>query len=271
MLSFFSILSQKKEPLLSVAVKIQQSDAALRNIGIGNYGDLETTGEAHLLRMLSEKLRSKKAVIFDVGANIGSNGQYAHQFREYFPDASIYAFEPNPKAYRELCDATSEDKAQLNEQLALGEKKGVMTHFAEPVDDRSELAGANKEIFTEIFKSTRELVGYKVKVTTLDAYCASKRIDKIDFLKIDVEGSEHLVLKGASRMISKKRIHSIQFEFNIHNIYSRIFMKDFYQLLKGYHLYRLLPAGLYPMGEYSPDYEVFRYQNILATTHKMDI
>lgn len=270
MFSFFGFMHKPRKEL-SFAERTEISNISLRQIGIGNYGDLETTGEANLLRILSKKMRRKKVVIFDVGANIGPTGQYTHLFRDYFPLSKIYAFEPNPKAYHELCAATSDDNDQLNEQLALGDKEGVKNHFADPANDRSELAGANAEIFTEIFKSPRKLVSYEVKVTTIDAYCKRKKIDKIDFLKIDVEGSEHLVLKGANRMISKKRIDSIQFEFNIHNIYSRIFIKDFYKLLSGYHLYRLLPDSLYPMGEYSTDYEIFRYQNILASKSKLSV
>lgn len=271
MFSIFGLVKQKPKELLSIAEKTEASSVALREIGIGNYGDLETTGEAYLLRMLSERFRDKKEVIFDVGANIGPAGQYAHLFREYFPRAAIYAFEPNSTAFKELSAATSGDADQLNEQLALGEKVGFITHFADPADDRTELAGTNKDIFTEIFQSSRKIISYKVKVTTIDDYCHSKKISKIDFLKIDVEGSEHLVLQGAKKMIKNKRIDIIQFEFNIHNIYSRIFMKDFYNLLSGYHLYRLLSAGLYPLGKYSTDYEIFRYQNIVASKSKLPI
>ena len=86
------INSQKKT--LSIREKINLSDAKLRDLGIGNYGDLETTGEAHLLRYLSVKLSNRKAVVFDVGANIGPTGQYAHLFRQYFPYAiSIFALQ----------------------------------------------------------------------------------------------------------------------------------------------------------------------------------
>ncbi len=265
MLSILRSLCNLQEKSLSVREMINLSNENLRKIGIGNYGDLEETGEAHLLRYLSVKLSNKKSVIFDVGANIGPTGQYSQLFRQYFPGARIYAFEPNPSAYDDLCNATVSDKNQLNEKLALGDKVGMTTHFADQSLDKSELAGSNEIIFSEIFKFRQKPIKYQVKVDKIDSYCRKRKISKINFLKVDVEGSEYAVLSGAKYMLQNKKIDYIQFEFNIHNIYSRIFVKDFYNLLKGYYLYRLLPNGLLALGEYSTEYEVFRYQNILAS------
>ena len=59
-----------------------------------------------------------------------------------------------------------------------------------------------------------------------------KKIDDIDFIKIDVEGHELAVLQGAVNMINQNRIKVIQFEFNVANILSRVFLKDFYDLLE---------------------------------------
>lgn len=250
---------------------IDLSNQKLREIGIGNYGDLDETGESNLLRFISGKISKKKSVVFDVGANIGSNGQYANLFRRYFPRARIFAFEPNPHAYLELCRATMNDHNQINEDLALGVKNGIMSHFADPSIDKTELSGVNGEIFSEFFKFKKKPLRYDVKVRTLDSYCRIKKIEKIDFLKVDVEGSEYSVLLGAKKMLRSRKIDYIQFEFNIHNIYSRIFIKDFYNLLNGYYLYRLLPHGFLPLGEYSTEYEVFRYQNILASKSKITL
>jgi FkbM family methyltransferase len=267
--SFSRKSANSESPSLDETVEF--SNIALRKIGIGNYGDLETTGEAHLLRFLASKLSKKRSVVFDVGANIGSTGQYAHLFRQYFPKADIYAFEPNPSAYADLCAATIIDAKQVNEKLALGDKIGVTKHFSDPSPGKTELAGGNEVIFTEFFKIKKKPIHYEVKMNTLDNYCHRRKISKINFLKIDVEGSEYSVLQGAKKLLKDKKIDYIQFEFNIHNIYSRIFIKDFYNLLKGYHLYRLLSDRFLPMGKYSTDYEIFRYQNIFASKSKLTV
>lgn len=260
-----------RDTVATSAVLTERSDEYLREIGIGNYGDSEVTGEAHLLRLLSAKLAKKKCIIFDVGANVGESGEYAHIMRDHFPEAEIYAFEPNPKAYKELCSATAGDTHQHNELVGLGHETGKTRHYSYSGNEGLELAGTNKVIFKDVFKSKKKIISYNVNITTLDQYCRSKNISKIHFLKIDVEGSEHLVLQGAKSMISKKQIDYIQFEFNIHNIYSRIFMKDFYQLLQGYKLYRLSSSQLIPLGDYSTQFEVFRYQNILACKPSLEL
>ena len=53
-----------------------------------------------------------------------------------------------------------------------------------------------------------------VQSTTLDHFCASHGIDRLDFLKIDVEGAELSVLKGSADMLRRRKIMAVYFEFN---------------------------------------------------------
>lgn len=98
----------------------------------------------------------------------------------------------------------------------------------------------------------------------LDEFCADNGIDFIDFMKIDAEGHELEIFKGATRMINENRIGMIQFEFNLHNIYSRVFLRDFYNILPNYNIYRLDTERLIPIHDYSHVHEIFIYQNLLA-------
>ena len=54
----------------------------------------------------------------------------------------------------------------------------------------------------------------KVSSSTIDAFSASQEIDRIDFLKIDVEGAELSVLQGGAGMLRHGKILAIYFEFN---------------------------------------------------------
>ena len=85
----------------------------------------------------------------------------------------------------------------------------------------------------------------------------------IKFIKIDTEGSELKVLRGATHMLQTGRIKYIQFEFNHMNIISRSFLRDFYELLSAYDIYRVLRDGLVPV-PYQETMEIFAYQNFLA-------
>src|SRR3954447_14709646 len=67
-----------------------------------------------------------------------------------------------------------------------------------------------------------------------DEFLAKKGIDRVDFLKIDVEGAEHLVLKGLEDSLRKGRIRFVQFEYGLVNILTHFLLRDFYQLFREY-------------------------------------
>ena len=60
-------------------------------------------------------------------------------------------------------------------------------------------------------------------------YVQEKGIETIDFLKIDTEGSENLVLEGFIDILKKGEVKVIQFEYGYINIISKFLLYDFYQ------------------------------------------
>ena len=71
----------------------------------------------------------------------------------------------------------------------------------------------------------------RVRVRTLDSFCAAKGIEHIDFLKLDVEGHEVAVLRGAQTTLDRGAISMIQFELGPANIYSRTYFYNFWSML----------------------------------------
>jgi hypothetical protein len=105
----------------------------------------------------------------------------------------------------------------------------------------------------------------EISVAAIDAFCVSQSIDRIDFLKLDVEGHELSVLHGARDMLNKGSISMIQFEFGPANIYSRTFFYDFWALLSGaFEIFRIVPAGISPINYYGEHLEIFLTTNYLA-------
>jgi FkbM family methyltransferase len=105
----------------------------------------------------------------------------------------------------------------------------------------------------------------EIKLTTVDSYCSSNKIEHIHFLKLDVEGHELSVLNGAKHMIENGRVDFIQFEFGGCNIDSRTFFQDFFYLLKDrYKIFRILENGVYELPFYKETYELFITVNYLA-------
>jgi hypothetical protein len=127
-----------------------------------------------------------------------------------------------------------------------------------------------KDVINELYR--QNVQAFKFSMTTLDRFAEVEDIHVIDLLKIDTEGTELYVLKGAMRLLKKKRIRFIQFEFNEMNVYSRTFFRDFIDLLPGYTFYRLMPSGFYQLGPYRPStHEIFAFQNILAVPEGEEI
>jgi hypothetical protein len=101
-----------------------------------------------------------------------------------------------------------------------------------------------------------------VQMRVLDDYCSERGVQRIDLLKLDVEGHELDVLQGAKRMFQEQRIGMVSFEFGGCNIDSRTFVQDFWYFFRqngGGRLHRLSPSGtLVPVPEYQEDLEQFR-------------
>jgi hypothetical protein len=72
------------------------------------------------------------------------------------------------------------------------------------------------------------------------------------------------VLKGAAEMLKQNKINVIQFEFGENDIFSRVFLRDFFELLPKFRFYRINRQVLVPLRQYDVQDEIFRYQNIVA-------
>ena len=109
------------------------------------------------------------------------------------------------------------------------------------------------------------LTMHETEVVKVDQFAEAHGIEQIELLKVDVEGAELDVLRGAGELIRERRIRAIQFEISYANAVRKSWMRDHCELLTGYSLYRLLPRGLLPLGEYrSSSHEVFRFHNLVA-------
>ena len=149
-------------------------------------------------------------VIFDVGANIGT---ITKKYRYLFPGAMIYAFEPFPETFTELERTVCGDKQIIPCQLALGSAPGkTVLHVNASLATNSllETEDSAASFWGEGLMETTTTV--EVEVGTIDEFCRKNQIESIDVLKIDTQGTELEVLRGAAGMLSGRQIRVIYTE-----------------------------------------------------------
>jgi FkbM family methyltransferase len=223
---------------------------------------VDESGELYALDFARTQLHADgTAIVVDVGANAG---QFAMAAAERLKPAHIYSFEPSRKTFELL-------------QTAIGDAALQAVIHPQPyaLSDREEQAvlyssqhGAAIASLYNLHNPPSEFkpeFSETVTTTTLDRFCAEHDIERIDYLKIDVEGHEFSVLRGTQRMLSERRIRFVQFEFGEANIDSRTYMRDFFELLTpDFEFYRIVSNGLRKVPAYHADLEVFATINYLA-------
>ena len=232
---------------------------SLKGLGILNYQNEEVNGEKYLIEKLLPRMITKEdPVFFDVGANVGD---YTASLLKVFPKARIYAFEPHPRNFSALQGNVPLTQVKCY-NLAVGETRGELELYDRADYDGSSHASLHKAVISDIHK--QDIVTLPVSVETLDEFCVNNGINEIDFLKIDTEGNEFSVLLGAKDLLKNQKIKYISFEFNEMNVVSRVFLRDFKNLLLDFDLYRLLPNNLLPLNDSPLLTELFAYQNLVA-------
>jgi FkbM family methyltransferase len=230
----------------------------LRAVGVMNFGGLEETGEALFMRQYLMGRRSP--VVFDVGANVG---EYTRCALEANDTADVYAFEPHPRTFATLSAALAGSRARTL-QYGLGERQERLALHDCVEEGSTHYASLHLGALTTI--GSGSVVTYDVLVRRLDEVAAELGVAAIDLLKIDTEGHEMAVLRGASGLLERQAVRCIQFEFNEACIATRTYFKDFWDLLSDdFRFYRLLPSGVIGIEEYVPSFcEIFAFQNVVC-------
>lgn len=176
-------------------------------------------------------------LILDIGAN---RGQSIHFFKNLWKGTTMHSFEPNPALFSKLTRIFREDKIILHE-LGLTDSSGKRIFFEHIFDETSSFEKPKQQsgygriknlvLLTQAKKAIRR--SYEVTVSTLDLFSQENGIEHADILKIDVEGHEAAVLKGASRFLQEHSARFIQLEVHFDDQYSGDF-DHIHQLLSGF-------------------------------------
>ncbi|MDC0450143.1 FkbM family methyltransferase [Pelagibacteraceae bacterium] len=172
------------------------------------------TKEPETIEWINSFDKKKKIIFWDIGSNIGLYSIYAAQM---YNDIDIVSFEPSTSNLRILSRNISVnnlvEKIKIN-QLPLGEKQNTnlimhesefiegwsMNTFGDPIDHQGKK-----------FKSKQS---YSIFGNNINFYIENKILDFPNYIKIDVDGLEHKILKGGNKCLENEKLESISIELN---------------------------------------------------------
>lgn len=173
---------------------------------------------------LAQQLVRPGMTVLDIGAHVG---YYTRLFSKLVGDAGrVIAFEPHPLTFNVLCNNVRALRNVIPVQVAVADQEGSATLFdfltgasesSLRYDEhirgwcRSHLSGRDRSprVLRDFPVAT-----YAVRTTMVDSYLAEVDIERVDFIKMDIEGAEIGAIRGMKRTIQSSPRLSMIMEFN---------------------------------------------------------
>lgn len=245
-------LAARSPLLVRFAVAVRNQCRCVIKYRLAESPDALESGE----RWLVQRIAAYGDRFVDVGANVGD---WLGMVREARGDRAFaaLAFEPSSSAFTELRRRFDRDPGIALVNVALGSEAGSLAFFEEPDAGRGSTLVAD---FMRTRGTTRT-----VTVTTLDAALHGAGWDRVDLLKVDAEGYDLQVLRGAREALAARAIGVVQFEYNRAWQLAGDTLRAAYMLLEGngYRVFVLKRDGLYTL-DYLRYEEYFEYTNFVA-------
>jgi FkbM family methyltransferase len=220
-------------------------------------------GEAWLVRKVVEcgiRRRAEALVVFDVGSNVGDYTRLVllEAGRAHCP-VHVHAFEPSPHNAEILQRVFANEPTVQMTCAAAGEEPGEAILYS----GRSGSSQASLVKRSNLPEATTGEIS--VPVLRLDQYMQTRGIERVDLLKLDIEGAELAALQGLGDRLNPKTVDLIQFEYGGTTLDAKVWLRDFYALLsnRGFVIAKLLPHAL-EVRPYHAWMEHYGYANYLA-------
>ena len=181
--------------------------------------------------------------ILDVGAN---TGPFAFAIRTLLPAAQIYAFEPLPDCHRRLEKNLSPLGNFHAFQSAIGNQKGEIEMWESEFSESSSVL-AMGDLHKKTFPHTARTNSIKVPIARLDDFISSIQLIPPVLLKIDVQGYEDHVFRGADKVL--KSVDCIISEISFQPLYEgQALFGEIYQLMDdmGFHFAGFMDSLISP-------------------------
>ena len=160
--------------------------------------------------------------IFDVGSHRGESIDYFIKLKNL---KKIQSFEPQKDIFLVLKKKYKNNNKVILNQIALSQNENYKDFYINDLSSTSGFSRLNKKslwlkIKNKILNKKNPIINkIKIRSLTIDKFIKQKKIKKIDLLKIDTEGHELEVLKGALKTIQEHKVKFILIELHFSKMY----------------------------------------------------
>jgi FkbM family methyltransferase len=238
---------------------IRAARYVLRRARLDYPNDMTVNGESALQRWVLGLVPAGDVHVADVGANAGLWSRSmlaAASAAGRADDLRLHAFEPDLRAYARLALALDGAPAALS-SVALSDRHGSAAfHVVAPGAGTNSLHPSPSAI----------TVPETVTTVTLDSYAARSDVPRFALVKIDTEGHDLTVLRGARALLAEHRIAVVQFEYNHRWVFAHAFLRDAFDFVVGlgYEIGKLTPKGVEFYPGWDAELETFVEGNYVA-------
>ena len=233
-------------------------DKSMLAFGTGN-DNMFSNGEF----LVAQEFIRRGDIVFDIGAN---HGNWLKMILSVKPLNNIYAFEP----IKELCQHISihhhfrENIKIVNGAVSdqVGETDFYIYRNSPQMAEMSNMFG-RPEVEQ---KNNINVLTEKTRTITIDHLFEIEKLEKVNFVKIDTEGAEELVLNGATKTLGRGLVDHIQFEYGGCFIDSGASLKRIFELLAKHNFttFRILHNGLMHFPKWNDELENYLHSNYFA-------
>lgn len=127
-------------------------------------------------------------IVLDLGANYGLFSSVA-----LAKNCEVYAFEPTEKTRKRYLELLQEENSNMKVF-----DQAISNRVGESLFELNPVASCNK-----LHLNSSKRVAVPIQTTTIDAFVQEQKLDRVDFIKADIEGAERLMLEGAKQTLKK--------------------------------------------------------------------
>lgn len=195
--------------------------------------------------------------VIDVGAYVGNVSQ---ALQHLFPEAKIYAFDPIEENCKKIKEKDTLGKI-IVENVAVSDKNGEAEFYINNYRPTSSLLPFENQFQTK-FPLAKKV---KVKVINLDTYFKNIKVKEMVLLKIDVQGTELQVLKGAKDLLKKVSIIHIETTMDVYYQNQHLFGEVYDFFVQSGFVYK----GSIPDGQFCPEFGLKLQENSIFINKRL--